>query len=198
MKNITMSAAGDMYCGGGKITLVDETSQKKRCISVNAIRAWKSSSYRLNFTGLEMAPLTQGGDHQKLNIFRGFKYDNIDCAMHSEHHTTGTRTKLHFDRDVFLNHIFKWLCNSDKIVYSYVIYWLAFILQKPMLKTKTALFFSSEEGVGKGILCSCLHKIIGPEHAAIISNPNDLCGKFNGYMRPKIFIAMDEVTSIEG
>lgn len=96
------------------------------------------------------------------------------------------------ERDLILNHI-KILCDNDEEVYSYVIGWIANMLQYPYRKS-TMITFYAQQGAGKGCLLKLLSNIIGEDKYYSTACPDrDIWGNFNGLMLGKSLINLDEM-----
>ena len=82
----------------------------------------------------------------------------------------------------------------DKKAASYVLQWMAHLLQNPGVKMNTALVvWSQKQGVGKNLLFECLTAVIGNSHSTVISQ-SELASNFNGWAANKILIIGDEVS----
>ena len=80
---------------------------------------------------------------------------------------------------------------------TYIIHWLAHLLQHPGEKMHTALvMWSHKQGVGKNLLFECLIKVIGNYHSTLISQA-DLARDFNGWTKNKILVIGDEVSGAD-
>ena len=63
-----------------------------------------------------------------LNLFSGYKYEPLDKVIDLEE-------DYYDDIKLVLNHLYEVLCNSDDIIYSYMIKWLAHLVKKPWDKS---------------------------------------------------------------
>ena len=88
-------------------------------------------------------------------------------------------------------HIKDVICGGDPSLNTYVIGWLARMVQKPSERAEVALVLKGLKGVGKGTLGHWLLEITG-RHGVHISNANHLVGKFNAHLRDAIFLFADE------
>lgn len=95
----------------------------------------------------------------------------------------------------YLKHINNVLCCEDEkgepVLYTYVINWLAHLVQKPEEKPEVALGLLGEQGTGKGQFVKPIGKIIG-SHYAQLQDAGKLTGKFNSALENKILVFGDE------
>jgi len=85
------------------------------------------------------------------------------------------------------------LCENNNEVLVWVLRWLAYPLQNPGAKMRTAIVIHGGEGTGKNLILSVLLKIYG-SYSAIITQ-TDLESSFNGWASGKLFINGNEVVS---
>jgi len=122
------------------------------------------------------------------NTYRGLAIDRHVCDDYDEEE--GQK-----GLDVFLKHIY-YLAGENEQVKEYIIKWMAYIVQKPGVKTQVAFVFKSDEGMGKtgwaDFFADC---VIGEEQSVSDNNVNHFVGGFNGLKANKIFVALDESNS---
>lgn len=88
-------------------------------------------------------------------------------------------------------HIWKVLCNKDKIKFKYFIKWLAWTVQNPGLRAEVCVIFKGKKGAGKGFIATQLLQIFG-KHGLAISNRKHLTGQFNEHLQAVSFLFADE------
>jgi phage pi2 protein 07 len=112
------------------------------------------------------------------NKFIGFKYDNNNiCNME----------KI----EPFLN-LIKTLLNNEEISINAFLDWIAWIRQRPHLKTeKAVVLYSDTQGVGKNTLTQFISKVIG--YSTTINDIKDLTKNFNSHLSNKLIICGDEI-----
>jgi putative DNA primase/helicase len=116
--------------------------------------------------------------HQgKLNTYMGRGCDPISATKN--------------DVKIYLNHIYKVICDSDKPSYEYVIKWLAHLFQKPEEKPEVAIVLKAGQGTGKGTFIDPIGKIIG-SHYLHAQSPEQVIGKFNAQLENKLLVFADE------
>jgi len=89
---------------------------------------------------------------------------------------------------IVLEHVF----NGDMAAIDHFINWFATIVQTKKM-TRTAWLLQGVEGTGKGVL---FHQIIRPilgEHNVVAKRFEEMGGGFNGFMRDKLMVFVDEV-----
>lgn len=115
-----------------------------------------------------------------VNMYRGFAIKQAheprpqDCAL-------------------FVAHIRRIICNSNPVLFEYVMAWLADLFQNPGGgKPGVALVLRGGRGTGKGTFTGPLLSMIGKMHAMQINNQNRLTGRFNGHLADKLLLVCDE------
>lgn len=82
------------------------------------------------------------------------------------------------------------LCGTDE-VFEYVANWIAYPLQHPGFKLRTALVFHGKQGVGKNLFWEALGKIYG-EHFSVIGQAQ-VEAKYNDWASGRMLVVADEV-----
>jgi hypothetical protein len=95
------------------------------------------------------------------------------------------------DWSLMREHIFEVLAARDEAFDTYIMNWLAFLVQHPDRQAEVALTFLGDEGTGKGTLGKALCRIFG-QHALHISSSDHLTGRFTGHIRQCCFLFADE------
>jgi len=180
------------WFGRGDTISIDE---EKKSTSVCGTQAWLTHPSRLSFEGVEMVERKDQSTF-KLNIWSGLRFSKSDCAKWRDFKMLGEATGQVFSVEQVLYHIYKWLCHGDIVLYTYFIDWLASVVQHPLVKTRVSILFSSEEGIGKGVIMQAICNVFGPRHSVTISNPRDLTGDFAGYLERKVLLVFDEIDSL--
>ncbi|MDX8384041.1 MAG: DUF5906 domain-containing protein, partial [Ghiorsea sp.] len=85
-------------------------------------------------------------------------------------------------------------CGDDsRKVYEWVLKWLAYPIQNPGTKMKTALAFHGEEGTGKNLFFDSVKAIYG--HYGFIIGQDALEDSFTDWMSAKLFLIANEVVA---
>lgn len=88
------------------------------------------------------------------------------------------------------------LCSGEqnaRDLYQWVLRWLAYPLQHPGAKMKTALVFHGPQGVGKNLFFECVMAIYG-EYGRVVDQ-SAIEDKFNDWASRKLFLIADEVVT---
>lgn len=88
-------------------------------------------------------------------------------------------------------HIWKILCNKDKLKFKYFIKWLAWMIQNPGKPAEVAVVIKGKQGAGKGFVFNQFVTIFG-QHGMAISNAKHLSGNFNIHLARTVFLFSDE------
>ena len=94
----------------------------------------------------------------------------------------------------WLDHVVDNLCNGDPDVYEYLIKWVAFIVQKPGVKTCTAPMIIGDHGTGKGdFFLNIVSKLFGRYALPNVTKIEDITGRFNDIIENMVFIGCNEM-----
>ncbi|KAI9007408.1 hypothetical protein BC832DRAFT_539542 [Gaertneriomyces semiglobifer] len=161
-------AAKDHY----NIQVPDKRSRVKTTVSLFSL--WDKHPYMMTLKNIVMDPSFIGDKpHSKLNLFRGFQATLLE--EYSEELIAPIR-----------HHIYTILNAGVEEHGDFTEKWMASILQKPFVKTETAIVNFSKQGIGKNVFWEFFGKfIIGREHYLYL---NDL----------DIFVLGDEVAFAGG
>lgn len=92
--------------------------------------------------------------------------------------------------------LLEYLCSGEKNareVYQWVLKWLAFPIQHPGAKMKTALIFHGPQGTGKNLFFESVMQVYG-EYGRIVDQ-SAIEDKFNDWASRKLFLIADEVVA---
>lgn len=92
-----------------------------------------------------------------------------------------------------LEHLCSGEDTQNKAVYEWVLKWLAYPIQHPGAKMKTALIFHGAQGAGKNLFFESYAKIFG-RYARIVGQA-EIDDKFNDWASGKLFLIADEVVA---
>lgn len=93
--------------------------------------------------------------------------------------------------DLYLEHIRKNICNSDAALYTYVIGWMARVVQQPGTTGQTALVLRGERGTGKGVFAKNFLALFG-RHGLQVTHLKHFLGNFNAHLRDCVLLYADE------
>lgn len=83
------------------------------------------------------------------------------------------------------------LASGEDEISTYILNWLAYLIQHPAHQAEVALVFRGGKGVGKGTLGNALCAGIG-RHALAIASASQITGRFNSHLQDCIFLFADE------
>jgi hypothetical protein len=90
------------------------------------------------------------------------------------------------------DHIRDVICHGDAALFSWLINWIARMLQHPAERAEVCVVIrGTEEGSGKSTLGRVLMRLLG-QHAFAITDPRHLIGGFNAHLRDCVFLLGDE------
>jgi hypothetical protein len=122
-----------------------------------------------------------------LNLFSGFAFDR-DLACGSQEDLA----RAEEDCAPLIQHIKSVWCRNDPRSFSYVLDWMAHVLQRPHVKTGVAIVVSGREGCGKGVTVQKFFEVIGKRHCRQTANIADIC-TFNEYcLSDSLLLFLDE------
>ena len=88
-------------------------------------------------------------------------------------------------------HILEVICDGNEGYFSYLLSWMARVVQLPAEPGEVAVVMQGGEGTGKGTLANAMAHILGPS-AFATSRSNDVVGQFNAHLRHRVFLFCDE------
>lgn len=172
--------------------MVDTPTQPNSKIVVNISRIFQTwfcnSEYRQNFNGVVFLPqplqsISQYDQHSSSRLVDG-DY-NIWCGF-------GVKAKPSNDPCPLLRaHIFHAMVSADKLHFHYLVTLMAWMVQRPHIKTQICVVLKSNQGAGKNSLGDVLLKIFGPFGIQVTHNHHVL-GRFNGHLQNKVFVLLNE------
>lgn len=110
------------------------------------------------------------------NTWSGFAIDSIegDCSL-------------------LLDHIKHIVCDDKPELNTWLLDWLADLMQDPANPKGCCIVMKGDEGVGKGILANTIGRIFGPHHRHLIDDTH-LTSNFNAHLVDAITLFADEIT----
>jgi putative DNA primase/helicase len=93
--------------------------------------------------------------------------------------------------------LLRYLCSNEdrpEEVYQWVLRWLAYPIQYPGAKMRTALIFHGPQGTGKNLFFEAIMAIYGDEYGRIVDQ-SAIEDKFNDWASKKLFLIADEVVA---
>ena len=164
---------------GQEHKLVPLSSMRNLCVSRMTHRAWMESPAKRIVRAAEVGFDPAGDDTRiRCNLWSGWptepKEGDCECLLE------------------LLHHLCKQEDNPDE-VYTWVMRWLAYPIQYPGTKMKTALVFHGPQGSGKNMFFEAVQAIYG-EYGRVIDQAA-VEDKFNDWASRKLFLIADEVVA---
>lgn len=136
---------------------------------------WFNNPQRRSFTdGVVFDPSGQAAPLTTYNLWRGF----------------GVEPKPG-DWSLLRDHVRTVICPDDDVAFTYLLKWMARLVQHPAEPGETAVVMRGGEGTGKGTLARALMHLLG-QHGMQVANAKHLVGNFNSHLRDCIFLFADE------
>lgn len=114
-----------------------------------------------------------------LNLWRGFQITPKEISDTSE-------------IQIFLDYLLKALCSNNKSMYSYLVNYLAHMVQFPEQIPRVAVVMPGLQGVGKNSLIAVLQRFFSYENFFAIANTSQITGKFNKQLEAKLMVFANE------
>lgn len=157
--------------------------QAKRGAPITFADMWLDWKGRREFAGLCFRP-EQEPQNNYYNLWRGFAYKEVG------YHEAGASARLGFD--MFLDHAKTNVCRGDEKLFTWLMGYLAHMIQKPFERPLTTLVFRGRKGVGKNALIDRIGKLLGTGHFLTAHNPRYLTSNFNGHLDSCLMLVLDE------
>lgn len=125
--------------------------------------------------GLECPP-------DRYNLWVPFAMERVAEYKHKEE-----------ELQLILTHI-KILCNHEEAVATFLVNWIAQMVQYPAVKTLVPTFIA-KQGAGKGTLVRLMERMLGGEKVFATQKPaRDVWGEFNPKMQNAFLVVLDELS----
>jgi hypothetical protein len=189
-------AVKDQMNAGGIITWLQGEKVKK----LNAWNLWSTSPVRLTYIDTIVENPAKKPHPDFFNLFRGYRLKPEDCEAYKDYELNEeyTKTGMKINVQKVLDHIHTFFCSKNDEHFSYLISWLAFILQNPCEKNCSTIVMDSQEGIGKDLILSEAigYGIIGERHFLQTSSGEALLGRFNTSLESKVFVVYAEADQV--
>lgn len=142
---------------------------------------WISHPYRqqINHDNLVFDPSESVDPETHINMFTGIAIDSVDAPMLAEP----------------IHRLVMHLCNDDKIIYKWLLDWLAYPLQNKGSKMASAILMHSEtHGTGKSLLFEEVVKTIYGRYGATLSQ-HQLESQYTDWRSNLLFALFEEILS---
>lgn len=146
---------------------------------ITASHAWERWTYRDQYAGVGMFP---GSRIHEANIPSGYLNLWKGFAVQPKEGKWGK----------FRKHLHEKVCLGNDEYYTWLMDWLAHIVQKPQEKPGTCVVLkSAAEGTGKSMLAVFLQRMFG-EHVCSVSKAEQIVGRFNGHLLKNLILVCEE------
>jgi hypothetical protein len=88
-------------------------------------------------------------------------------------------------------HLMDVVCDWDADLCTYLLKWMARMVQQPDGPGEVAIVLRGKEGCGKSVVGRLLRRIMGA-HGITLSSPKHLVGEFNGHLENAVFVEASE------
>lgn len=130
------------------------------------------------------------------NLWTPFRIQQIYDRIQLPEKDTEAYDELKEQAIRLLEHI-NIICNYDKTISDYLIWWIGQSLKYPAVKTSAPCLIS-KEGAGKGTVIKIIKKLMGESKVLETSQPSKYCwGTFNELMLNSYFISLNEMEAKE-
>jgi hypothetical protein len=85
------------------------------------------------------------------------------------------------------------IASNDMISYEYVLNWIAYIIQHPGIKTRTALILKGLERIGKNRFTDVICEMLSGYSESNVTDMSEMTGNFNSVVENKMLIVLNEV-----
>jgi hypothetical protein len=91
-----------------------------------------------------------------------------------------------------LYHIRQVVCDGDKEVSDWLLWWLADMLQNPSQKPGSAVVLKGKKGAVKSVVADIMKRVIGSKYFLRVAKKGDLVGSFNAQLAGAILVNCEE------
>lgn len=158
-----------------KIIITEDEKGKK--IKTYFIDKWMEDPNRKIYDGLCFEPneniIT---NNNYLNLFTGFKYDNIN-----------------YDENIDINFVLDTMKYILQDGYEYILNWISHIIKFKTRTEQAPILYSQQFGVGKSTITILIEKLLGSKYCSYINKFHDIEKDFNGQFENKLFCYCDEI-----
>lgn len=172
-EDITFSSVADFHSFYSNQLAVDLKNPKKK---ISYSKIWMSSKNRKQYNGIIFNPnLEVNKETNQYNLWKGLALQPAKGSW-----------------DLFRDHIYTIIANSDEIISEWLLAWIARIIQKPGGdRPGTSIVLRGKQGTGKGIFVNTIGEFFG-DHFLQVANPIQVTGRFNSHLKAKLLVFVDE------
>lgn len=149
------------------------------------LERWGNDKDKVIYKGMDFAPPPLECRHGYLNTFRGFKVNSLVDE------TCMTTEDVEIKSQLMRTHM-KNLCNGDDQSFTYLLKHMAWIVQKPGIKTQKVVFIRSVQGTGKDQFFNGFAHILGFNLVHKVTNMSMIKGTQSSNLENKIMLCLSE------
>jgi len=149
--------------------------QKDKAKLVNPVEIWKGWEKRREFEGVGLYPPPMKLPDGFMNLWFGFAVEPLEGDV---------KPFLDFVRDV--------LCCGNEKYTTWVLDWVAQMVQEPGKKTGTCLVLRGKEGTGKNTFTDTVGKFFKPANFCHMVDTDHFVNKFNNHLLQSVFLVANE------
>lgn len=156
------------------IAAMKSTAKGDVRVDVPVADVWLQHPDRLQFEGIVFDP--RDPETSAFNMWRGFS----------------VRPNKHLGYcDTFLAHLRDNVCNGNEEHFTWLVAWMAHLIQRPWEKPGVAVVLKGLKGVGKSIVGDVLRALL-THHTVAVSQPRHLVGNFNAHLARALLVLVEE------
>ncbi len=144
-------------------------------------KAWCKDPGRNKFEGVDFLPVAGRMQSNELFIDKGIL--NLYSGV--------TISPMDGDCELILGHIKEVWCAGNVLLHTYVINWLARMVQYPEKIGETVIVLKSIPGAGKDTITKILADYFG-EHGVMVASSDRITGRFNSHIGKAVFLSGNE------
>lgn len=153
------------------------SGKRKEATFIPASRFWIEHPDRQTFRQAVFAPgQPKILPNDQLNLWRGW----------------GAERDHSGSADRWLWHVENIICGGDADMFSWVMDWMADIVQDPMNKPGTAILMRSGTGTGKNTFVEMLKRVIGVRYLRELNSKAQITGRFNDHLQYALMVFANE------
>ena len=186
----------DNKCKKYVIKTVETSTMDK---NLRKVKIWKKkTAYNImerygNLIMYDSTCFVNNGNDRLYPLFHGFKskilfhdYKTLDEDVEIDHECMLQR---------FLHFLCDDIANLNKEVYTYILNWIAFIVQNTGKRNGTVIVLTGCQGSGKTTFVNFLHELFSGYCATNLTSLKQVIGPGNSIIENKIFVDLNEVRS---
>jgi hypothetical protein len=149
------------------------------------IQLWLEDPDRATYENMTFCPFSKNPPKISNNNFNTFIEFSQGGSIETDFVTT------------FLLPLTLELCECNEILQTYLLNWIAHLIQYPEELPEVMIVFKGREGNGKDTLGQIITKILGNKYTHYTDKQGEILGKFNSSAKEKLLITLNEGTDTD-